>query len=72
LFKRAEGLERLHQRLQATARGPNPAREAISSAPRSHFVNDEKNNVEKKTAKCAYDKFVDLVEYNISRNNHIT
>jgi len=24
----------------------------------------------KKSEKCVYEKFVDLVEYNISRNNH--
>jgi len=27
--------------LQTTARGPNPAHEAISSDPQSHFVNNE-------------------------------
>ena len=33
--------------------------------PRSYFVNDEK------IICSTYEKFVDLVEYNISRNNHI-
>ena len=32
----------LAQGLQTTTRGPNPAREAISSCPHSHFVNNEK------------------------------
>ena len=32
----------LQQGLQTTARGPNAAREAISSGPQSHFVKDEK------------------------------
>ena len=27
---------------QTTARGPNPARKAISSGPRRHFANEEK------------------------------
>jgi len=31
----------LHQGLQTKARWPNATREAISSGPRSHFVNDE-------------------------------
>jgi len=31
----------LRQGLQTMARGPDAAREAISSGPRSHFVNDE-------------------------------
>jgi len=26
----------------------------------------------KKTAKCAYEKFIDLAEYNISRKSHTT
>jgi len=50
--------------LQTTARRPNAAREAISSGPQSHFVNDEK-------AVCRR-KICDLVECNLSRNNHIT
>jgi len=33
---------RLDQGLQITARGPNPAREDISSGSRRHFVNIEK------------------------------
>jgi len=33
--------------------------------PRSHFVNNEK------IIYSTYDKFVDLVEYDISRNDHI-
>jgi len=32
----------LDQGLQTTARGPNPARETVSSGPRSRFVNNEK------------------------------
>ena len=51
--------------LQTTARGPNPARKAISSGPRSLFVNDEK------IIYTTYGKFFDFVEYNISHNNHI-
>ena len=39
-------------------------REAISSGPRSHFANDEKITY------STYENFVDLVEYNISHNNH--
>jgi len=30
------------QGLQTTTRGPNPARQDISSCSRRHFVNDEK------------------------------
>jgi len=33
--------------------------------PRSHFANDEK------IIHSTYEKIVDLVEYNISRNKHI-
>jgi len=51
--------------LQTTARWPNPARKAISSSPRSHFVNDEK------IMYSTYEKFFDFVEYDISCNNHI-
>jgi len=51
--------------LQTTARGPDVAREAISSGPRSHFVNDER------IIHSTYEKFVNLVEYNISSKNHI-
>ena len=51
--------------LQTMARGPDAARETISSSTRSHFVNDEKYYAVFK------DKIVDSVEYNISRNNHI-
>jgi len=32
----------IDQGLQTTVRGPDAAREAISSRPRSHFANDEK------------------------------
>jgi len=39
---------------QTTARGPNPAREAISSGPRRHFANQEKQYNK--------GKFVDLAE----------
>jgi len=39
---------------QTTARGPNPAREAISSGPRRHFANEEKQYNK--------GKFVDLAE----------
>jgi len=53
----------LGQGLQTTARGANAAREAISSGPRSYFVNDEKIMLKKIIAKCVYKKFVDLVEY---------
>ena len=49
-----------HKGLQTTARGPDAAREAISSGPRSHFVNDEK------IIHSTYEKLVDLVEYNIA------
>jgi len=31
--------------LHTTPRGPNATREASSSGPRSHFANDEKNNI---------------------------
>jgi len=48
----------LSRGLHTTVRGPNAAREAILS-------------MMKKTAKCVCEKFVDIVEYNISRNNHI-
>ena len=63
----------LHQGLQPTARGPNAAREAISSGQRSHFFNDEKNNVEKNCEMylrkiCWFGRIL----YNISRNNHTT
>jgi len=51
--------------LQTAARGPDAARKAISSGPRRHFVNDEK------IIYSTYEEFVDLVEYDISRNNHI-
>ena len=51
--------------LQTTARGPNAAREVISSGPRSHFVNDEKNKIEKNCT-CFHEKFFDLLVYNIS------
>jgi len=40
--------------LQTTARGPNPAREAISSGPRRNFANKEKQSNK--------GKFVDLAE----------
>jgi len=40
-------------------------RETISFGPRSQFVNDGK------TIYSTYEKIVNLVEYNISRNNHI-
>jgi len=40
-------------------------REVVASGPRSHFVNDEK------IIYTTYEKIFDLVEYNISRNNHI-
>jgi len=56
----------LARSLQTTACGPDAAREAISPGPRSHFVNDE--NIIYST----YEKCVDLVEYNIFRNNQIT
>ena len=39
---------------QTTARGPNPAREAISSGPRRHFANEEKQYNK--------GKFVDMAE----------
>jgi len=51
--------------LQTTARGPDAARETISSGRRSHFVNNEK------IICSTYEKFVNLVEYNISCKNHI-
>ena len=35
--------------LQTTTRGPSPAHDAISSGPRRHFVNNEKNAVTKNT-----------------------
>jgi len=53
----------LKQGLQTTARGPNQAREAISSGRRRHFVNNEKQNI--------YEK-LDLVKCDILWNNHIT
>ena len=55
----------LKQDLQTTAYEPNPAREAVSSDPRKHFVTKEK-------IYYFYEKLVDLVKCNISRNNHIT
>jgi len=42
--------------LQNTARGPNPARETISSIMKKYWI---------------YKKFVDFVECNIFRKNHI-
>ena len=42
-----------------------PTREAILSMTKKIML-------KKQTAKCVYEKFVDLVEYNIFRNNHIT
>ena len=61
-----------------TARGANPDREAISSGPRGHFPNYSPRaksgarihfvNNEKLIDK----KLFELVECNISRNNHIT
>ena len=38
---------------------------SLNYGPRSHFVNNEK------IIYSTYDKFVDLVEYDISRNDHI-
>jgi len=43
--------------------GPHVARETILSTMNKIML--------KKTSKCVYEKFVDLVEYNISRNNPI-
>jgi len=51
--------------LLTTAHEPNLVHKAISSNPRKHFVINE--NI------CyIYEKLVDLVKCNISRNNHIT
>jgi len=50
--------------LQTTARGPNPALEAISSGPQRRFA----TVIMKR--QYNYEKFVDLVKRNISRNNH--
>jgi len=55
----------LNQGLQTTAHEPNPTCDAVSSDPRKHFATDEK-------IYCIYEKLVDLVKYNISRNRHIT
>jgi len=48
---------------------PNTSQDHIAGSPnngpRSHFVNDEK------MIYSTYEKFVDLVEYNIFRNDHI-
>jgi len=54
----------LDQGLQTMARGPNPARQDISSDSRRHLVNNEKI--------MYLQNFIDFVEYNISRNNPIT
>ena len=50
--------------LQTTACAPNPAREANSSGQRRH--------ISKMNTWHIYDTFVDLVECNISQNDHIT
>jgi len=50
--------------LQTTARGPNAAREATSSGPRSQFVNNERILV------YYYEKCVGLAEYNIPNQAH--
>jgi len=42
----------------------HPAREAILSMMKKIML--------KKTAKCVQEKIVNLIEYNISRNKHIT
>jgi len=55
----------LNQGLQTTAHEPNPAREAVSSDQTKHIVTNEK-------IYYIYEKHVDLVKCNISRNNHIT
>jgi len=50
--------------LQTTARRSNPAREVISFGRKDILSFMEKYYM--------YEKFVDLVECNIPRNNHIT
>jgi len=52
------------RRLQTTALGQMRPVKEISSGPQSHFVNDEKT--------IYWRKICDLVECNLSRNNHIT
>jgi len=56
----------VEQGLKSTPRRPNASREAISSGPRSYFVNNGK------MIYSIYQNFVDLVECNVSRNNHMT
>ena len=53
--------------LQTTARGPNPAREAILSGPQSYFIQPQRHLVNNEKI-IYWRKFVDLVHYNISGN----
>ena len=52
----------IEQGLQTTARGPSPAHEAVSSG-RKYSLSVMKQYI--------YETFVDMLECNISRNNHI-
>jgi len=52
----------VNQGFPATARGPNPAPAAISSGRKDILS----------IIKLYFEKFVDLAECNVSRNNHIT
>ena len=62
----------LHYRgLPTTAREPNPVREATSSGSRDHFIRTHSHLWVTKRY-YTYGKFFDLVESDISRNNHIT
>jgi len=56
---------RLCQGFQTTARGSNATDEAILSETGRHFPNNDNNE------KCNYEKFVAMVECNISLNYHI-
>lgn len=65
----------LDQGLQITVRRPNPVGEIISHGPRTCFIHSSHNDtlsIMKRIIYSIYEKFDDLVEYNISRNSHIT
>jgi len=67
-----EKVEPYFSSLLSQGRLQTAAREANSSGPQKHVVNDEKYNIEKKTANCVYEISVNLEEYNISGDNRIT
>jgi len=57
--------------LQTTARGPNLAREAISSSRETISFGSKDILSMMKLIQFIYQKFADLVECNICRNSHI-